>query len=86
MVLAVSLWYIGDLWPRWVILYLKASAKEGKDQGIELIQPPPNSKPGDRVYFEGPEFESTDRRFMLTVTFSDFIRYVRRDTSFPAEP
>jgi aminoacyl tRNA synthase complex-interacting multifunctional protein 1 len=23
-----------------------------------LIKPPENSKPGDRVYFEGPEFES----------------------------
>jgi aminoacyl tRNA synthase complex-interacting multifunctional protein 1 len=23
-----------------------------------LLEPPPNSKPGDRVYFEGAEFES----------------------------
>jgi hypothetical protein len=35
---------------------LQATSKEGKDGGIELIQPPANSKPGDRVYFEGNEF------------------------------
>jgi len=28
-----------------------------------LIQPPPGSKPGDRVYFEGPEYESRLFRF-----------------------
>jgi len=39
-------------------MVLAASAKEGKDQGIELVQPPPNSKPGDKVYFEGPEYEN----------------------------
>lgn len=36
----------------------KATSKEGKEGGIELIQPPADSKPGDRVYFEGEEFES----------------------------
>jgi aminoacyl tRNA synthase complex-interacting multifunctional protein 1 len=36
----------------------QATSKEGKDGGIELIQPPANSKPGDRVYFEGADFES----------------------------
>lgn len=35
----------------------QATSKEGKEGGIELIQPPANSKPGDRVYFEGGEFE-----------------------------
>ncbi|KIM89347.1 hypothetical protein PILCRDRAFT_95219 [Piloderma croceum F 1598] len=39
-------------------MVLAASAKEGKDHGIELVQPPPNSKPGDKVYFEGPEYEN----------------------------
>jgi len=42
-----------------MLLYiLQATSKEGKDGGIELIQPPAGSKPGDRVYFEGSEFES----------------------------
>lgn len=36
----------------------QATSKDGKDAGIELIQPPPGSKPGERVYFEGSEFES----------------------------
>ena len=36
---------------------MQATSKEGKEGGIELIQPPGNSKPGDRVYFEGPDFE-----------------------------
>ncbi|KAF8630863.1 hypothetical protein AX17_005222 [Amanita inopinata Kibby_2008] len=40
-------------------MVLCATSRDGKEGGIELIQPPPNSKPGDRVYFEGPEFESS---------------------------
>jgi hypothetical protein len=36
----------------------QATSKEGKEGGIEIIQPPANSKPGDRVYFEGSDFES----------------------------
>lgn len=36
----------------------QATSKDGKEGGIELIQPPPGSQPGERVYFEGPEFES----------------------------
>jgi aminoacyl tRNA synthase complex-interacting multifunctional protein 1 len=39
-------------------MVLCATSKEGKDGGIELIQPPANSKPGDRVYFEGADFEN----------------------------
>ncbi|OBZ71316.1 tRNA-aminoacylation cofactor arc1 [Grifola frondosa] len=39
-------------------MVLAATHKDGKDAGIELVQPPPNSKPGDRVYFEGAEFEN----------------------------
>ncbi|KAH8114522.1 hypothetical protein DFH11DRAFT_1767401 [Phellopilus nigrolimitatus] len=39
-------------------MVLCASAKDGKEAGIELIQPPPGSKPGDRVYFEGEKYES----------------------------
>jgi len=35
----------------------QATSKDGKEGGIEILQPPPNSKPGDRVYFEGPEYE-----------------------------
>lgn len=36
----------------------QATSKDGKDAGIELIQPPSGSKPGDRVYFEGEKYES----------------------------
>ncbi|KAF9565658.1 nucleic acid-binding protein [Agrocybe pediades] len=39
-------------------MVLCATSKDGKDAGIELIQPPAGSKPGDRVYFEGAEFEN----------------------------
>ncbi|KAH7909024.1 hypothetical protein BJ138DRAFT_1156252 [Hygrophoropsis aurantiaca] len=39
-------------------MVLCASSKDGKDAGIELIQPPPGSKPGERVYFEGPDYEN----------------------------
>jgi aminoacyl tRNA synthase complex-interacting multifunctional protein 1 len=35
----------------------QATSKDGKEGGIEIIQPPPNSKPGDRIYFEGSEYE-----------------------------
>jgi len=38
-------------------MVLCATSKDGKDGGIELIQPPANSKPGDRVYFEGDDFQ-----------------------------
>ncbi|KAJ7250881.1 hypothetical protein B0H12DRAFT_1019064 [Mycena haematopus] len=37
-------------------MVLCATSKDGKDAGIELIQPPANSKPGDRVYFDGDAF------------------------------
>ena len=37
---------------------IQATSKDGKEAGIELIQPPAGSKPGDRVYFEGGDFES----------------------------
>ncbi|KAJ8581996.1 nucleic acid-binding protein [Rhizopogon salebrosus TDB-379] len=39
-------------------MVLAASSKDGKEGGVELIQPPPGSKPGERVYFEGPEYEN----------------------------
>ncbi|KAK7469213.1 G4 quadruplex nucleic acid binding protein [Stygiomarasmius scandens] len=39
-------------------MVLCATSKDGKEGGIELIQPPANSKPGDRVYFEGAEYEN----------------------------
>ena len=35
----------------------QATSAQGKEGGIELIQPPEGSVPGDRVYFEG-EYES----------------------------
>ena len=36
----------------------QATSKDGKDGGIELVKPPENSKIGDKVYFEGPDYES----------------------------
>ncbi|KAL5520116.1 hypothetical protein ACEPAG_1776 [Sanghuangporus baumii] len=36
-----------------------AISKDGKETGIELVQSPPGSKPGDRVYFEGETFINT---------------------------
>ncbi|KAI0732012.1 hypothetical protein C8Q72DRAFT_882776 [Fomitopsis betulina] len=39
-------------------MVLCATSKDGKEAGLELIDPPPNSKPGDRVFFEGSDFEN----------------------------
>ncbi|THH27988.1 hypothetical protein EUX98_g6201 [Antrodiella citrinella] len=39
-------------------MVLCATHKDGKDAGIELVQPPPGSQPGERIYFEGAEFEN----------------------------
>lgn len=36
-------------------MVLCASAREGKDGGVEFVNPPAGSLPGDRVYFEGFE-------------------------------
>lgn len=49
-----------------------------------MIQPPPGSKPGERVYFEGPDYES-----MLLVLLEPGLcsrSAVRRATALPAEP
>ncbi|CAE6485088.1 unnamed protein product [Rhizoctonia solani] len=37
-------------------MVLCATHKDGKDHGIEIVNPPEGSKPGDRVYFEGERF------------------------------
>ncbi|KAG8908439.1 G4 quadruplex nucleic acid binding protein [Tulasnella sp. 403] len=37
-------------------MVLCATSKEGKEAGIEVIDPPAGSKPGDRVYFEGDQY------------------------------
>ncbi|KZT60601.1 nucleic acid-binding protein [Calocera cornea HHB12733] len=39
-------------------MLLCASAKEGKDAGIEFVNPPAGSKPGERIYFEGDKYAS----------------------------
>ncbi|KAG7088444.1 hypothetical protein E1B28_012436 [Marasmius oreades] len=40
-------------------MVLCATSKDGKEGGIELIQPPSNSlQPGERVYFEGEDYEN----------------------------
>ena len=38
--------------------FFQATSKEGKDGGIELVKPPENAKIGDKVYFEGSDYES----------------------------
>ena len=40
------------------LVFVQATSKDGKDGGIELVRPPENSKIGDKVYFEGPDYES----------------------------
>ncbi|TCD63682.1 G4 quadruplex nucleic acid binding protein [Steccherinum ochraceum] len=39
-------------------MVLCATHKDGKEAGIELVAPPASAKPGDRIYFEGAEFEN----------------------------
>ncbi|KAF9783319.1 hypothetical protein BJ322DRAFT_1070150 [Thelephora terrestris] len=39
-------------------MVLCATSKDGKEGGIELVKPPENSKIGDKVYFEGPDYEN----------------------------
>jgi hypothetical protein len=63
-------------------LLSKATSKEGKEGGIELIQPPADSKPGDRVYFEGEEFES---QYFLVSQVSYLNHSSRRNTSLSIE-
>ncbi|KAL0578635.1 G4 quadruplex nucleic acid binding protein [Marasmius crinis-equi] len=41
-------------------MVLCATSKDGKEGGIELIQPPANSKVGERVYFEGGDYENAE--------------------------
>ena len=41
-----------------LFFFIKATHKDGKEAGIELVQPPTDSKIGDRVYFEGEKYES----------------------------
>ena len=36
-------------------IVLKATSKDGKDAGIELVEPPAGSTAGERVFFEGFE-------------------------------
>ncbi|KAF8415464.1 hypothetical protein L210DRAFT_3586160, partial [Boletus edulis BED1] len=48
-------------------MVLAATSKDGKEGGIELIQPPPDSKPGERVYFEGPEYENAQPKIFETI-------------------
>lgn len=36
-------------------MVMAASSKDGKDAGVELVEVPEGSQPGDRVYFEGFE-------------------------------
>lgn len=64
-------------------MVLCATSKEGKEGGIELIQPPAGSKPGDRIFFEGAEFESTFLCFGFLICADD---EDSRDSFASAEP
>jgi hypothetical protein len=64
---------------------MQATSKGGKDGGIELIQPPANSKPGDRVYFEGEDYESKEYAKCLRLCILVFI-FPRYDASGSAQP
>lgn len=35
------------------VFSLQATSPDGKDGGVEFVDPPAGSQPGDRVYFEG---------------------------------
>ena len=50
----------------------QATHKDGKDAGIELVRPPAGSKPGDRIYFEGPDFESEHKIMYIGQCTNDF--------------
>ncbi|RSH86670.1 G4 quadruplex nucleic acid binding protein [Apiotrichum porosum] len=39
-------------------MLLCASSKEGKDGGVEFVLPPAGAQAGDRVYFEGEQYEN----------------------------
>jgi hypothetical protein len=43
---------------------IQATSKDGKDAGIETVEPPPGAKVGERIYFEGYEGQ-----FAPTVVF-----------------
>ena len=42
---------------RVLIPFSSTSSKDSKGGGIELVKPPENSEIGDKVYFEGPDYE-----------------------------
>lgn len=41
-------------------MVLCASHKDGKDKGIEIVDPPKGCQPGDRIYFEGEKYENVE--------------------------
>jgi len=41
-------------------MVLCATHKDGKEGGIEIVDPPKGSKPGDRVYFEGEKYQDVE--------------------------
>jgi aminoacyl tRNA synthase complex-interacting multifunctional protein 1 len=49
-------------------VFVQATSKEGKAGGIELVKPPENSKIGDKVYFEGSDYESETVLIPLCIT------------------
>ena len=57
MVLCVCV-YLASRSPPTLRSLIQATSKDGKEGGIELVKPPENSKIGEKVYFEGPDYES----------------------------
>jgi hypothetical protein len=66
-----------------MVTLTQATAKEGREAGIELVQPPPDSKPGDRIYFEGPEYES--KGCILETAVTPHSPFYRRRSSLAAQ-
>jgi aminoacyl tRNA synthase complex-interacting multifunctional protein 1 len=55
----------------------QATSKDGKDAGIEIIQPPANSEPGDRVYFDGSEFQGMHPHIFIQLILRPFLKDAR---------
>jgi len=66
---------------------IQATSKEGKDGGIELVKPPENSKIGDKVYFEGPDYDS-EKVFPFSIVFGFLMPpiFSRRNAFVSAKP
>jgi hypothetical protein len=52
-------------------MWFQATSKDGKEAGIEVVEVPEKSRiPGERVYFEGSEFEGKHQHGIPSVSIS----------------